>query len=62
MYYPNYTPIDAEKFSQMVKIFESAPTKESLASLSLIFMIDLSYDRQDLLVAMGRVEQARGWK
>lgn len=61
-YYPDYKPKDATKFSQMEKMFGAAETAESLKSLSLLFVFDASYDRQDILVAMGRVERERGWK
>jgi hypothetical protein len=59
-YYSNYIPKDQEKFDRMVKFFEQTKDKKDLNTVTLMFIMDMSYDRQDLLVAMGRRERELG--
>jgi len=61
-YYPDYKPKDAAKFSQMEKMFGAVDSADALRSVSMLFVLDMSYDREDILVALGRVERAKGWK
>lgn len=60
-YYPDYKPKDAEKFSQMEKMLSHAENVTALKQLSMMFIFDMSYDREDIMVAIGRVERANGW-
>jgi hypothetical protein len=60
-YYPDYKPKDAEKFSQMEKMLSCAENVTALKQLSLMFIFDKSFDREDIMVAIGRVERANGW-
>jgi hypothetical protein len=60
-YYPDYKPKNAEKFSQMEKMLSNAENVTALKQLSLMFIFDMSFDREDIMVAIGRVERANGW-
>ena len=60
-YYPDYKPKDAEKFSQMEKMLSRAENVTALKQLSMMFIFDMSFDREDIMVAIGRVERANGW-
>lgn len=61
-YYPDYKPKNAEKFSQMEKMFSHADSADALKQVSMLFVLDMSFDREDIMVALGRVERAKGWK
>ena len=60
-YCPDYKPKDAEKFSQMEKMLSRAENVTALKQLSMMFIFDMSYDREDIMVVIGRVERANGW-
>lgn len=60
-YYPDYKPKNAEKFSQMEKMLSRADSADSLKQLSMLFVLDMSFDREDIMVVIGRVERANGW-
>jgi len=61
-YYPEYKPRNPDKFAAMEKLLGSANDVEALGRLVLLYVFDMSYDREDILVALTRVERARGWK
>ena len=46
----------------MEKFLGSSSDVGTLRQMVLLYMLDLSYDREDILVALTRVERARGWK
>lgn len=60
-YYPDYTPHDANKFSQVLKMFSAADDVDSLRQAALLFILDPSFHREDITVAIGRVEREKGW-
>jgi hypothetical protein len=60
-YYDGYAPADQKRFEQMTKLFACATTLEQLHEVSLLFVFDMAFDRQDILVALGRAERAKGW-
>lgn len=57
VYYPEYQPKVPHRFDRMVHAFQWAETKDLLKTLSLMYLMDASYDRQDLLVALTRRER-----
>lgn len=61
-YYPEYKPKDAGKFAAMEKLLGSATNLETFRQLVLLYTFDLSYDREDLLVVLTRIERERGWE
>ena len=61
-YYPEYEPTDPDKFAAMEKLLGTATDVAMLRQLVLLYTFDMSYDRGDILVALGRSEYARGWK
>jgi len=61
-YYPEYKPKDADKFSAMIKLMGAAQDEAGLRQVVLLYTFDPSYDREDILVALGRIERERGWK
>ena len=62
LYYPEYKPKDADKFAAMAKLLSTATSPSMLSQLVLLYLFDMAYDREDLLVALGRAEHACGWK
>lgn len=61
-YYPEYEPKDQQRFGMMLKTFGSAESHKMLKDISMLYILDLSYAREDILVALGRVERERGWR
>jgi len=62
VYYPNYVPKNEQRFGMMLKAFGNAESHQMLKDMSILYILDLSFPREDILVALGRVERARGWK
>lgn len=62
LYYPEYQPKDANRFALMEGVFAVAETEDELRRIELEFILDLSFARQDILVALGRAERAKGWR
>lgn len=60
-YYPNYEPENLGKFEQVLNAFKGAETSDELRMLTVAFTLDLSYPRQDIYVALRKVERERGW-
>jgi hypothetical protein len=58
-YYPDYVPKDADRFERMLNIFRACQTDKEFEQMRMAFILDLSYHRQDIIVAMGRVERER---
>lgn len=61
-YYPEYEPKDAWRFAAMLKIFGEAETHKVLKDMTMLYILDMSYAREDILVALGRIEREKGWK
>jgi len=61
VYLENYVPENTAKFYEMLKDFQRCNTKKNLCDHVSIFTLDMSYPRQDLMVAWGRVERENGW-
>lgn len=62
IYYPEYIPVDQRRFNEMYKHLSRAENHHQMEEWALlVFMCDLNYAPEDLLVAMGRVERDRGW-
>lgn len=60
-YYPNYEPENRDKFEQALNAFKHAETPDELKTLTVAFVFDLSYPRQDIYVAIRKVEREKGW-
>ena len=50
------------KFTQMVKIMRMAQDEDDLKNISITFIVDLSFERADICLALKCVETERGWK
>ena len=50
-----------DKYKQMVKMMSVAENKEELGQATMLFMLDMSYDRGDICLALHTVECAKGW-
>lgn len=61
-YYADYSPRDEQRFNSMLIVFRGAENKEQLGQLAGMYVFDLSYHREDIVVAIGRVEHERGWR
>lgn len=60
-YHPDYTPKSPEKFAELEREFGVANTIESLRFRVTLYTLDSSYPREDIMVALGRAERAKGW-
>lgn len=60
-YYPDHVPKDQERFDRMSQVFRQCATVDEFRKWIFLYTMDASYDRQDLLVALGRVEREKGW-
>jgi len=61
-YYPDYTPKNDAKFKEMDRDLRKAINKEMYESFRLLYMLDMSYPREDILVVTGRIEREKGWR
>jgi len=61
IYYPDYKPKNAEQFAELEKEFGVANTQEALKFRVLLYTMGSKYDREDIMVALGRAERAKGW-
>lgn len=52
---------DHEKYDRMVKLLGNAATKEDMEQAALLFIMDLSYPRADIVLAIKAVEREKGW-
>lgn len=61
-YYPDHKPHDLAKFEEMLTEMRKARSVDVLRTYVMLYTFDMSYHREDLLVAAGRVERERGWR
>lgn len=54
-------PQDREKFDTMMKVLSNVDTKEELAKAALLYILDLSFPRADIMLAVHDIEVERGW-
>lgn len=54
-------PKDREKFDAMMKGLSVADSKRELSKMSLMYVLDLSYPRADICLAIHDIEIDRGW-
>lgn len=52
---------DKQKYDQMMKLLNTAQSKTDMEAISMLFILDMSFDRGDIAQAMHDVEIARGW-
>jgi hypothetical protein len=52
---------DAAKYDAMVKLLVNATSKEELERMALLYIVDRSYPRADICLAIKAVELANGW-
>lgn len=57
-YYPDYKPKQPDCFERMTLAFGMAKTKKELETIVFMYVLDMNYDRQDIVVAQGRAERA----
>ena len=48
-------------YERMVKAFTHAEEKGDLQMLSMMYILDMTYERSDICLALHTVEMARGW-
>lgn len=58
---PGYVPEDADAFERMLTVFRGCEAQDELRTWTVVYTLDLSYPRQDIVVALGRVEREKGW-
>lgn len=52
---------DKTKYDRMVKLLGNAESKEELESMATLYIMDMSYPRADICLAIKAVELANGW-
>jgi hypothetical protein len=57
----NQTPKNPEKYKLMMANFRTCETKEDLRTATVMYVLDLSYDRSDIALALHDVEIEKGW-
>ena len=50
-----------EKFDRMVTFFRNAKTRDDLKTCTMMFVMDMNYERSDIMLALGVVEREKGW-
>ncbi len=59
-YYPDYVPANESHFRDMLDQFRKAKVRggnDEIGKMSVLWMLDGSVARQDILVAIGRAER-----
>lgn len=56
-YYPEYVPKNQRHFADMLDQFRRAGTKEAREFVATMWTLDRTVDRQDIVVALGRIER-----
>lgn len=62
LYYSSYIPKNEVHFESMMKSFRATENVDQLRVACGLCVFDMSIDRQDILVALGRVERERDWQ
>ena len=60
-YYPDYVPGDATHFRDMLDQFGKAQNKRDLDGLAVLWTLSRDVSRQDIVVALCRIEREKGW-
>jgi hypothetical protein len=60
-YAPEYIAENTEMFEQLMRAFSATETPDELKTVTFMFLLDLSYSRSDIYVALRRVEKQKGW-
>lgn len=53
---------DPEKYGRMVQVFRTADKADDLRMLSMMYVLDMSYPREDISLALKVVEKEKGWQ
>jgi hypothetical protein len=63
-YFNRYSPQakDYGRYAQMIIIFRNAESKEELNNLSILYIMDMSFERADICLALKTVEFEKGWR
>jgi hypothetical protein len=62
MYGDDYKPENQDKYDQVCKSFVSCETKDDLSKMLMLYLMDMSFPRQDLHVAHKRACLQKGWE
>ncbi len=52
---------DPDKYDQMLRAFSLSETRAELDTYSMMFILDMSYPRQDIAAAIGVMLREKGW-
>lgn len=55
-------PTNKEKYDRMVKLLSQADSKAELESMSMLYVMDMSFPREDICLALKTIEQEKGWR
>lgn len=61
VYYAGFMPKNERHFRDMLDQFRKAPDKDAMKAVEILWILSRDVDRQDILVALGRVERERGF-
>lgn len=51
-----------DKFDGMLKVLSNATSKDELEKMSMLYVLDMSYPREDICLALKTIEVERGWR
>jgi hypothetical protein len=57
----SYQPKDAEGYERMLRFMRTAAVLEDLNTISLMYILDQSYAREDIAAALHLVEREKGF-
>ena len=60
-YYPDYRPKNVQHFQAMLTQFRGCRSQDEMDLFAFMWVCDPEVDRQDIVVAIGRVEREARW-
>lgn len=54
--------VDAKRYARILLLMSKASTPEQLNDITMLFIFDLSFAREDIGLALNTVERAKGWR
>ncbi len=57
-----YVPQDREKYERLLKFFSNVQEADDLKTAMLLFIMDISYPRADIIMAERVTKKTKGWR
>lgn len=58
----SYSPKNSEKYERMLRFMRTASGPENLRVITLMYILDMSYDRGDISAALHFTEREKGFR